>query len=117
MIRRLQPAGGYLDRRLPPGGIVMSFHPAVASWANRPWPVLPDDPFGRIVAHAHAERASAIVFSRFGPSPIAQPPRAFTIILPGAPTGAVAGAGLQVVPVEETPLLFVGRLSGARPAP
>jgi len=109
--------GEYLDRHLPPGGIVMSFHPAVAIWANRPWRVLPDDSFDRIMAYARVESAFAVVFSRFGPSPIPHPPRAFTIILPGSAAGAVPGATVQVIPVEETPLLFVGRLAEARQAP
>ena len=109
--------GEYLDRHLPPGSIVMSFHPAVAIWANRPWRVLPDDSFERIVAYARVEGASVIVFSRFGPSPIPHPPRAFTIILPGSAASVATGSAVQVVPVEETPLLFVGRLAGARQAP
>lgn len=109
--------GEYLARRLPPGSIVMSFHPAIAIWANRPWRVLPDDSFERITAYARAESASAVVFSRFGPSPIAHPPRAFTVILPGSSASAAAGATVQVVPVDETPLLFVGRLAEARRAP
>jgi len=109
--------GEYLDRHLPPGGIVMSFHPAVAIWANRPWRVLPDDSFDRNMAYARVESAFAVVFSRFGPSPIPHPPRAFTIILPGSAASAVPGATVQVIPVEETPLLFVGRLAEARQAP
>lgn len=109
--------GEYLARHLPPGGIVMSFHPAVAIWADRPWRVLPDDSFERIVAYARAESASAVVFSRFGPSPIVRPPRPFTIILPGPAASAAAGATVQVVPVEETPVLFVGRLVEPHGAP
>ena len=69
------------------------------------------------MAYARAESASAVVFSRFGPSPIVRPPRPFTIILPGPAASAAAGATVQVVPVEETPVLFVGRLVEPHGAP
>ncbi len=102
--------GEYLGRHLPAGTPVMSWHPAVAIWADRPWRVLPYDSFARIVRYAGDEAVSAIVFSRFEPSPIHQPPRAFTIVLPGAPAEA-SGSTVQLQPVDETPLLFVGRLA------
>jgi hypothetical protein len=92
----------------------MSWHPAVAIWAGRPWRVLPYDSFERIVRYAGAEGAYAVVFSRFEPSPITRPPRAFTIVLPGpVTTSGAAGQTVQLEPVDETPLVFVGRL----PAP
>jgi 4-amino-4-deoxy-L-arabinose transferase-like glycosyltransferase len=100
--------GEYLARHLPPDAVVMSWHPAIAIWAQRPWRVLPYASFERIAAYAHGQRAAAIVFSRFEPSPIRQPPRAFTIVLPGA--GRVTGGTVRLEPVDETPLLFVGRL-------
>ena len=103
--------GEYLARHLPPDSIVMSWHPAIAVWASRPWRVLPYASFERIAAYARSEQAAAIVFSRFEPSPIPQPPRAFTIVLPGS--GGGAGARVEVQPVDETPLLFVGRLAPA----
>lgn len=103
--------GEYLARHLPPDSLVMSWHPAVAIWASRPWRVLPYASFERTVGYARAQRVSAIVFSRFEPSPIRQPPRAFTIVLPGE--GAASGASVQLQPVDETPLLFVGRLANA----
>ena len=102
--------GQYLAEHLPADAIIMSWHPAVAIWAQRPWRVLPYESFERIATYAGRERAAAIVFSRFEPSPIRQPPRAFTIVLPGA--GLVTGATVQLEPVDETPLLFVGRLVG-----
>lgn len=104
--------GEYLDRHLPAGAVVMSWHPAVAIWADRPWRVLPYEAFDRIVRYAEGEHAAAIVFSRFAPSPIRQPPRPFTVILPdSAGGGAAAGATVQLQRVDETPLLFVGRLA------
>jgi 4-amino-4-deoxy-L-arabinose transferase-like glycosyltransferase len=107
--------GEYLGRHLPGDAIVMSWHPAVSIWAARSWRVLPLESFERIAAYARRERASVIVFSRFEPSPIRQPPRAFTIVLPGA--GSASGGNIQLEPVDETPLLFVGRLAGAATAP
>jgi hypothetical protein len=103
--------GEYLAQHLPADAIVMSWHPALAIWANRPWRVLPFDSFERIAAYAEAERASAIAFSRFEPSPIRRPPRPFTVVLLGSPRAAAAGTTVQLAPVDETPLLFVGRLA------
>lgn len=102
--------GEYLALHLSAASIVMSFHPAVAIWADRPWRVLPSDSFQRIAAYAEREHAAAVVFSRFEPSPIPQPPRAFTIVLLAG--GAASGPTVQMQPVDETPLLFVGRLAG-----
>ena len=101
--------GEYLAQHLPPDAVIMSWHPAVAIWARREWRVLPYDSFERIALYAGSQRADAIVFSRFEPSPIPRPPRAFTVVLPGA--APPAGAELQLEPVDETPLLFVGRIA------
>lgn len=103
--------GEYLARHLPGGAVVMSWHPAIALWADRPWRVLPYDSFARIVRYAAAEHVSAIVFSRFQPSPITRPPRPFTVVLPNG--GAAGGTTVQLEPVDETPLVFLGRLGGA----
>ncbi|MGA2382220.1 MAG: glycosyltransferase family 39 protein [Gemmatimonadales bacterium] len=100
--------GEYLAQHLPPDATVMSWHPAIAIWARRDWRVLPYESFDRVAAYAVRERAAAIVFSRFEPSPIPQPPRAFTVVLPAAVPSA--GARIQLQPVDETPLLFVGRM-------
>jgi 4-amino-4-deoxy-L-arabinose transferase-like glycosyltransferase len=108
--------GEYLAAHLPPGDAVMSLHPAIAIWARHPWRVMPYDSFERIVAYAERERVSAMVFSRFEPSPLPRPPRAFTIILPAAGAAVATGSTVLVTPVEETPLFFVGRLSAARAA-
>jgi len=102
--------GEYLGAHLPPDSLVMSWHPAVALWASRDWRVLPYASFESTVDYARRQRVSAIVFSRFEPSPVRQPPRAFTIVLPGV--GAASGVSPQLQPLDETPLLFVGRLAG-----
>ena len=101
--------GEYLAQHLSADAVVMSWHPAIAIWARREWRVLPYDSFERIAGYAVRERAAAIVFSRFEPSPIRQPPRAFTVVLPGS--AASSGAEVRLEPVDETPLLFVGRLA------
>ncbi len=101
--------GEYLAQHLPADAVVMSWHPAVAIWGRRDWRVLPYDTFERIVRYGEREKASAIVFTRFEPSPIRQPPRAFTVVLPGA--GNVSGSRVELVPVDETPLLVVGRIA------
>ena len=101
--------GEYLASHLGPDAVLMSWHPAVAIWARREWRVLPYDTFERIAAYAAGQRTAAIVFSRFEPSPIPRPPRAFTVVLPGAaPAG---GNAIQLVPVDKTPLVFVGRVA------
>jgi hypothetical protein len=107
--------GEYLGRHLPADAIVVSWHPAVGLFAGREWRVLPYDSFERIVGYARAQRASAIVFSRFEPSPLRDPPRAFTVVLLDSASTA-AGARVRLDPVDETPLLFVGRLAPT-PAP
>jgi 4-amino-4-deoxy-L-arabinose transferase-like glycosyltransferase len=102
--------GEYLAQHLPADAVVMSWHPAVAVWASRPWRVLPFASFERITDYARGEKVAAIVFSRFEPSPLPQPPRAFTIVLPDG-GGTAAGSRIEVQPIDETPLLFVGRLA------
>ncbi len=107
--------GEYLGAHLPPGESVMSWHPAIAIWARRPWRVLPDAPFDRIARYATRERAGAVVFSRFEPSPLSRPPRPFTVLLPDSTGAFGAGPGsmVRIQPVTETPLLFVGRMTTA----
>lgn len=106
--------GRYLGQTLPADARIVSWHPAIAIWAHREWRVLPYDDLGRIVGYAQAQGAAAIVLSRFEPSPLRAPPRAFTAVLLAA--GARAGSGLlRLDSVAATPLLFVGRLT--RPGP
>ncbi len=105
--------GRYLDEHLPPDAVVMSWHPAVAIWAGRPWRVLPYEPLDRIVRYAGSQRVAAVVFSRFHPSPLDQPPRSFTVMVLDGDTAAV-GASVTLERVDETPLLFVGRLRRER---
>jgi hypothetical protein len=102
--------GTYLRERLPENAIVMSWHPAVGVWAERDWRVLPYESFERIVRYAQAQRVGAIVFSRFHPSPLRDPPRAFTVVLLDS-TSVAPGPEVRLDPVDETPLMLVGRLA------
>lgn len=104
--------GEYLSRNLPPDGRIVSWHPAVAIWAHREWRVLPYDDLERIVGYAQTQGAGTIVFSVFDPSPLRDPPRAFTAVLI-EPNVRASGANLRLEPVESTALLFVGRLADA----
>lgn len=107
--------GEYLGDRLPESAVIVSWHPAVAIYARREWRVLPYDSFERILGYARFQGASALVFSTFEPSPLRDPPRAFTAVLLDT-AGTAAGGGVRLEPVDETPLLFVGRLArGTQP--
>jgi hypothetical protein len=105
--------GEYLGQHLEPGAKVMSWHPAIAVWARRDWRVLPYDSFQRITGYAGAQHADVMVFSRFEPSPLRDPPRPFTAVLVSGMT--VFGANITLEPVDQTPSLFVGRLTDAIP--
>jgi hypothetical protein len=102
--------GTYLRERLDENAIVMSWHPALGVWAERDWRVLPYEPLERIVRYAQAQRVRAIVFSRFHPSPLRDPPRAFTVVLLDS-TSVAPGPEARLDPVDETPLMLVGWLA------
>jgi hypothetical protein len=102
--------GEYLGARLPADAKIVSWHPAIALYARRDWRVLPYDSFGRIARYAEAQSAAIVVMSRFEPSPLKNPPRAFTAVLI-APGASSSGDEVHLDPVDQTPLLFVGRLT------
>jgi len=105
-------AGEYLGAHLAPDARIVSWHPAMAIFARRDWRVLPYDSFERIIFYARAQHADAVVFTRFEPSPLRDPPRAFTTVLIDLADAAVAGP-VTLNQVDVTPSLFVGRLSPA----
>ena len=107
--------GERLAERLPRDAILVSWHPAAALWAGRAWRVLPYDSFDRIMGYARAQHAAAVVFSRFDPSPLRDPPRAFTAILLDS-AAAPAGNDIRLDVVDTTAVLFIGRLAGGAPA-
>ena len=106
--------GEYLAEHLGAGATIVSWHPALAVWAHRAWRVQPYDDLPRILSYARAQGAAAVVLSTFEPSPLRNPPRAFTVVL--VDSAAVApGPNVRLDPVEETPLVFVGRVAKAGP--
>ncbi|MDO8666242.1 MAG: hypothetical protein Q7J79_06485 [Gemmatimonadales bacterium] len=107
--------GEYLGAHLPPDAVIVSWHPAIGVFSGREWRVLPYDSFERIAGYARGQHAAALVFSRFEPSPLREPPRAFTLVLLDS-ASAAAGANVHLERVDETPLVFVGRLA-PEPAP
>ncbi len=102
--------GEYLGSHLQPADRIVSWHPAIAIWAQRDWRVLPYADMGPIVRYAKAQDARAIVLSRFEPSPIPNPPRAFTTVLIDS-SSIPPGPAMHLDPVESTSLIFVGRLA------
>jgi len=109
-VGRAQRAVGLALRgRLPAGAPIMSWHPALAIYADRDWRVLPEEPWSRVLPYALRERVSAIVASRFYPSPLGDLPRAFTAVL--LEPGDRSAGTVRLEPLEDTPLLFVGRLA------
>jgi len=102
--------GEYLGGHLESDARIVSWHPAIAIFARRDWRVLPYDSFGRIARYAQAQSAAIVVMSRFEPSPLRNPPRAFTAVLLD-PGSAPPGEEIHLDPVDQTPLLFVGRLA------
>ncbi len=104
--------GEYLGAHLANDAVIVSWHPAIALYAKRDWRVLPYASFGRIARYAQAQSAAIVVMSRFEPSPLRNPPRAFTAVLLDA-SSASPGEEVHLDPVDQTPLLFVGRLARA----
>ncbi len=104
--------GTRLGAELRSDAVVMSWHPALAVWAERDWRVLPEEPIERVLPYAQARGVTAVVLSRFNPSPLADPPRPFSVFLLDASSSVAPVDGrLRVEPVETTPDLFVGRLA------
>jgi 4-amino-4-deoxy-L-arabinose transferase-like glycosyltransferase len=104
--------GDYLGDHLPPGSIVVSWHPAPGYFAGHDWRVLPYEPLERILHYARAQRASAIVFSRFEPSPFDHTVHPFHVLLLDPAAGAALSPSIpmRLEPVDSMPLLLVRRL-------
>ncbi len=102
--------GAYLGAHLDSADRIVSWHPALAVWAKRDWRVLPYDSLAPIVRYARAQQARVLVFSTFDPSPLRDPPRAFTVVLLDAGSGSGHG-DIRLEQVDATPLVLVGRLA------
>jgi len=64
--------GAALGEATPPDATVMSWHPAIALFADRDWRVLPLEPMQRIVRYARTEPRPYLVFSVFYPPELLQ---------------------------------------------
>jgi hypothetical protein len=104
--------GTYLRTTLPQDAIVASWHPGIAYFAEREWRVLPYEPIERVLGYARAQGASAIVLSRFEPSPLPLGEHAFHVLLLDPPVVAAgdSAAPVRLEPVADMPLLLVSRL-------
>jgi 4-amino-4-deoxy-L-arabinose transferase-like glycosyltransferase len=102
--------GAYLGAHLDSADRIVSWHPALAIWARRDWRVLPYDSLAPIVRYARAQQARVLVFSTFDPSPLRDPPRAFTVLLLDSASGSGRG-DIRLEQVDATPLVLVGRLA------
>lgn len=106
--------GTYLGAHLDSTDRIVSWHPAVAIWARRDWRVLPYDSLAPIVGYARAQSARVLVLSTFEPSPLRDPPRAFTVMLIDSASGSAHG-DIRLEQVDATPLVLVGRLRRGAP--
>ena len=64
--------GAALREATPPHATVMSWHPAIALFADRDWRVLPLEPMQRIVRYARAQPTPYLVFSVYYPPELLQ---------------------------------------------
>ncbi len=78
-VRRM---GEELNRTLPAGDPIMSWHPAIAWYADRPWRVMPADQIARVAAYAIRRGAAVIVYetSVHGPPPGGEGRAPFTLV-------------------------------------
>ena len=64
--------GAALRQATPPDATIMSWHPAVALFADRDWRVLPLEPMQRIVRYARTQPTPYLVFSVYYPPELLQ---------------------------------------------
>ena len=64
--------GAALRGATPPHATVMSWHPAIALFADRDWRVLPLEPMNRIVGYARTQPTPYLVFSVYYPPELLQ---------------------------------------------
>lgn len=110
---RIQMVGARLDTMLPAGEPIMSWHPAIAWHAHRPWFVLPADRLPRIAAYAAGRGVRTIVFETqvHGPPPGGDPGIPFTVFrLEAIPAEALAAGRFELRKIEEDSLLALYRV-------
>jgi len=91
-VRRM---GEELRRMVPADDPIMSWHPAIAWYAERPWRVMPADKMARVAAYAIRRGAAVIVYetSVHGPPPGGEGRTPFTLVrlAPADPDQVQAG--------------------------
>lgn len=92
--------GRRLAGSMPVDGTIMSWHPALALYAERDWRVLPFAPMDRIVRYARLQPGAHVLLSVFYPPPILQGENAphYLVVpipadLPDAPTYRIGISG------------------------
>lgn len=116
----IRSLGERLDARLPPGEPIMSWNPAIAYYARRPWRVMPADRLDRIAAYALRRGAGILVYETavHGPPPGSDPSAPFSIVRLGrADPDAVRAGALSLRLVDSDPLYRTFDLEIAGRAP
>ncbi|HUF12919.1 MAG TPA: glycosyltransferase family 39 protein [Longimicrobiales bacterium] len=74
--------GDALDALAPADATVMSWHPAIALFADRDWRVLPHEPMDRIVRYARTQPNALVVLSVFYPPELLRSEEPHYLIVP-----------------------------------
>jgi hypothetical protein len=103
-------AGEALSRIVPVDQPIMSWHPAVALYADRDWRVLPMATFPEVIGYARAIETDYVVLSLFYPSPIPveEMPRNYLAIR--LPENVSAGSEWRIELLEISDDFAFGRL-------
>lgn len=103
---------------VPPDQPVMSWHPALALYADRDWRVLPHAAFPDVVTYANAIRSEYMVLSAYYPSPLTfeQMTREYLVLhLP--PGTAAQGGHLRVELSDAGSSFMLGRVTSSQVSP
>lgn len=96
--------GEAIRRASPEDATVVSFHPAVALFAERDWRVLPVEPMERIVRYARRQPTPYLVLSVFYPPPIRPLEEPHYLVVPVRPD--LPESGPWHVDVEEPAVVY-----------
>ena len=103
-IRRM---GEAISRTLPPEEPIMTWHPALAYYADRPWRVMPSASLARIASYAARRNVRYLVFETAvsGPPPGGDPATPFSLVQIGGMTPErIAAGGFTLRRIESGPL-------------